>query len=95
MIQRMHLESYAHVDLTRREVALPISTYQGVRIATAYRANLIVERTVLLELKAVERLLPIHEAQTLTCLRHSRLKLGLLMNFNVTRLKFGVRRFVV
>ena len=58
-------------------------------------ADIIVEGSVLLELKAVERLVPIHHAQLLTYLRLSGLRLGLLLNFNVPRLKDGIRRFIL
>ena len=61
---------------------------------SAYRADLVVDDSVLLELKAPERLLPIHEAQTLTYLKHSGLRVGLLINFNVTSLIRGVRRYI-
>ena len=77
----------------RQEVAIPIR-YQGVEIDTSYRADLVVDDCVLLELKAVERLLPIHSTQVLTYLRLSGLHVALLVNFNVTKLKFGIRRFV-
>jgi GxxExxY protein len=76
-----------------REVAIPI-TFQELRIETAYRADLIVDDAVLLELKSVPQLLPIHDAQMLTYLKHSGIHVGLLMNFNVTRLKAGIKRFV-
>jgi len=68
---------------------------EGLEIAGAYRADIIVEGSVLLELKAVERLVPIHHAQLLTYLRLSGLRLGLLLNFNVPRLKDGIRRFIL
>lgn len=77
----------------RHEVVLPIS-YKGRSIAGAYRADVVVEETVLVELKAVERILPIHEAQTLTYMRLGNLPVGLLLNFNVPRLKEGIRRFI-
>lgn len=77
----------------RQEVSIPID-YKGVDISGAYRADVIVENSVLLELKAVDRLLPIHEAQILTYLKLSGLSVGLLMNFNVTRLRLGIRRLV-
>ena len=76
-----------------QEVAIPVR-YEGVDIECAYRADIIVDRSVLIELKAVERLLPIHEAQVLTYLRLSGMRLGLLLNFNAMRLKDGMRRFV-
>src|SRR6476469_3430507 len=76
----------------RSEVAIPIR-YAGSQFESGYRADLVVEGKVLVELKAVERLLPIHEAQTLTYLRHSNLPVGLLINFNVIQLTRGIRRF--
>jgi GxxExxY protein len=77
----------------RREVPLPI-VYQDLRVERAYHADIVVEQTVLLELKAVERILPIHEAQTLTYLRLSGCRIALLMNFNSVMLKDGLRRFI-
>ena len=79
--------------LVSREVPIGI-TYKGLVVPTLYRADLIVEGMTLVELKSVEKLLPIHEAQTLTYLRHAHLSVGLLMNFNVKMLKDGIRRFV-
>ena len=73
----------------------PISIdYRGHFIESAYRANLVIENSVLLELKSVEALLPVHEAQVLTYLKFLKARVGLLMNFNVTNLMRGVRRFV-
>ena len=77
----------------QQEVVIPIR-YRGMDIDSVYRADVIVDGRVLLELKAVETLLPLHEAQTLTYLRHSNMPVGLLINFNVKRLMLGVRRFV-
>ena len=77
----------------RHEVPVPIS-YKGYTVDFGYRADIIVEDKLLLELKAVEAVLPVHEAQLLTYLKHSGLRVGLLMNFNVPRLVNGLRRFV-
>ena len=77
----------------RRQAELPIH-YKGVHIGCGYRADIIVEGSLLLELKAVGRLEAIHEAQILTYLRLSGLWLGLLLNFNVRSLRHGIRRFV-
>src|SRR5271157_9077 len=77
----------------QREVPLAI-IYEDLRLNGGYSADIIVERTVLLELKSVERILPVHEAQTLTYLRLSGCKVGLLMNFNSVMLKDGLRRFI-
>lgn len=60
----------------------------------AYYADIIVELSVLLELKSVQSLLPVHEAQTLTYLRLSGCQIALLMNFNSVMLKDGLRRFI-
>jgi len=75
------------------EVAIEVS-YKGIQVPTAYRADVIVEDCVMVELKAVERILPIHEAQMLTYLKHTGLRLGLLLNFNAPRLAAGIRRFL-
>ena len=76
-----------------KEVALPVR-YKDTEISSGYRIDLLVQRSVIVELKAVEALLPIFTAQLLSYLRMSGLKLGLLINFNVTQLKDGVRRVV-
>jgi GxxExxY protein len=83
-----------HDDMPfQTEIPLPI-VYEDVRIDRGFRADIIVDRTVLLELKSVERILPIHEAQTLTYLRLSGCRGGLLMNFNCILLKDGLQRFI-
>lgn len=76
-----------------RQVVLPI-TYQGLKLDAGYRLDLVVEGSVIVELKAIERLHPVHEAQLLSYLRMSDLRLGLLINFNVKLLRDGVRRVV-
>ena len=80
-----------HVD---KEVPISIA-YDGTVIEGAFRADLIVDRRILLELKSVEALLPIHDAQVLTYLKFLQLRVGLLVNFNVPRLMSGVHRFVL
>jgi GxxExxY protein len=77
----------------RQEQPIAID-FKGQLIENAYRADLIVADTVLVELKAVEALLPVHEAQVLTYLKFLNLRVGLLLNFNVTSLRQGIRRFV-
>jgi GxxExxY protein len=77
-----------------RQVSLPI-IYHDVRLECGYRLDVVVEERVLLELKATEKLTPIHEAQMLTYLRMSKLKVGLLINFNHGVLKDRIRRFVL
>jgi GxxExxY protein len=77
----------------RTQVALPL-IYESVIIEKAYRVDLIIEGSVIVELKTVTSLLPIHEAQLLTHLRLSHLRLGLLLNFYGARLRDGIRRIV-
>jgi GxxExxY protein len=76
-----------------RQVPLPL-IFDGLRLDKAYQADIIVENTVLLELKSVERILPIHEFQRRTYLRLSPCRIGLLINFNSVMLKDGLRRFI-
>ena len=68
--------------------------YDGVVLDSGFKLDLLVESAIIVELKAVETLLPVHSAQILTYLRLSDLRLGLLMNFNVSLLKDGILRFV-
>jgi GxxExxY protein len=68
--------------------------YEEVKLECGYRMDLLVERSVVVEVKSVDALAPIHEAQTLSYLRLSGCKLALLINFNVTVLKDGIRRFI-
>jgi GxxExxY protein len=74
-----------------KQVALPIS-YKEVELEIGYRLDLLVEHKVIVELKSVSELLPIHTAQLLTYLKLSEHRLGLLINFNVAKLTEGVRR---
>ena len=77
------------------ETEVPILvTFKGARVDAAYRADVVVDDTVVVEIKAVEKLLPVHEAQLLTYLKLSRKRVGLLLNFNVPRLSSGIRRLV-
>ena len=77
----------------QRQKPLPV-TYRGVRIDCGYRIDLLVEDQVVVEVKAVEKLEPIHEAQLLSYLRLSGCSVGLLINFNVKLLKNGIKRLV-
>ena len=76
-----------------RQHPLPV-VYKGIRLEGGYRLDVLVENSLVLELKAVEALLPVHEAQLLTYLKLSGLPLGLLLNFNVPILKQGIKRIV-
>ena len=75
------------------QVGLPI-TYDGTQIDVGYRIDLIVERVVIVELKAVEKLRPLHKAQILSYLKLSGLRVGLLINFNTVSLKDGIQRII-
>jgi GxxExxY protein len=74
-----------------RQVMIPI-VYKEVSLAAAYRLDIVVEGKVLVEVKAVERIAIVHEAQLLTYLRHTRIPTGLLLNFNCAVLRDGIRR---
>jgi len=69
--------------------------YKSIKLECGYRLDLLVENCVIVELKSIDAIAPIHEAQILTYLRLSKLKIGLLINFNVTVLKNGLRRYIL
>ncbi len=77
----------------RSQAVLPVE-YDGCKIDVGYRIDLIAAGTVIVEIKAVDKLAPIHEAQLLSYLKLSGVKLGLLLNFNVIRMKEGIKRMV-
>ncbi|MCX7765780.1 MAG: GxxExxY protein [Candidatus Sumerlaeia bacterium] len=77
-----------------RERKLPIE-YKGIKLHCGYRLDLLIANLVVVEIKTVEALLPIHETQLLTYLKLGGWKVGLLINFNVPVLRDGVRRFVL
>jgi len=77
----------------KRQVILPIE-YKGIKIESAYRLDLLVEDKIILELKSVAAIEPIHESQLLTYLKLTKLWLGLVINFNVPLLKDGIKRIV-
>ncbi len=78
----------------RRQVPLPV-IYDGVEIECGYIADVVVDEQVILELKSVEHILPVHEAQLLTYLRLSGCPIGLLINFNTVSLTDGIKRRVL
>lgn len=78
----------------QRQVPLPV-IYKEVHLDIGYRLDIVVNKSLILELKTVEKLLPIHEAQLLTYLRLSGLKTGLLLNFNTAVLRDGIKRMVL
>ena len=99
LLESAYEECLAH-ELTlcgiahRRQHPLPIE-YKGVHLDCGYRIDLLVDDRLILELKAVEKLLLIHQAQVLTYMRLAEVPVGLLINFNVPQLRDGIRRFVL
>ncbi|MBP7552513.1 MAG: GxxExxY protein [Spirochaetes bacterium] len=76
------------------EVEIPIK-YKDVKISCGYRIDLIVENKIIIELKSVEKIIPVHEAQILTYMKLSGIKIGLLINFNSKLIRDGIKRFVL
>ena len=87
------------VELSNRGIAYEAQSpvdiiYEGKRVDAGLRVDLLVERSIILELKAVDKLMPIHQAQLLTYLKLTDLRLGLLINFNVALFKERVKRMI-
>ena len=80
--------------LVERQKALPI-IYKGIKVDAGYRLDIVVNNCVIVELKSVETLHPIHTSQLITYLKLSNIKHGLLINFNVKSLKEGIKRDIV
>jgi GxxExxY protein len=87
-LERVLLKRGHHVQ---RQLAAPLE-FDGLTFDNGYRMDLVVDRTVVVEVKAVERVLPVHHAQLLTYLELSGLTVGLLLNFNVLHLRHGITR---
>ena len=77
-----------------RQVAIPV-IYKSLAIGEGFKADIVVARQVILEIKAVTTILPVHEAQLLTYLSMSRIRVGLILNFHAPRMIDGLRRYVV
>lgn len=77
-----------------RQVPIPV-VYKGNQLEVGFRIDLLVENTLIVELKAVETVLPIHEAQVFTYLRLTKSRVGLLLNFNVVSMKNGIKRIIL
>jgi GxxExxY protein len=77
-----------------KEVPVPV-IYKGIAIPLGFRADVVVDNVVILEMKSVAALIPAHDTQVLTYLRMSRLRVALLMNFGAQLLKDGLKRFIV
>jgi GxxExxY protein len=73
---------------------LPVN-YNGVKLDCGYRVDLLVDNKIIIELKSVDKVLPIHQAQLLTYMKLAGIKIGLLMNFNVRFMKNGIKRMVL
>jgi GxxExxY protein len=78
----------------KRQVSVPI-IYEGVTLDAGLRLDIVVADRIVVEIKAVERLIPLFDAQVLTYLKLTRMELGLLINFNVSLIKNGIRRIVL
>jgi GxxExxY protein len=85
--------SLLHLEF-EQEKPIPLD-YKGLKVDCGYRLDFLVEQSVIVELKSVDQLLPIHSAQLLTYLKLSGCKIGLLMNFNVPILKQGIKRLAL
>ena len=78
----------------KKQKALPV-VYKNIKVDAGYRLDIVVNNAVIIEIKAVEELHPVHTAQLITYLKLSGIKYGLLINFNVRSLKEGIRRYIV
>jgi GxxExxY protein len=86
------MQEFADVGITaKRQVEVPVF-YRGVNLGAGFRADFIVEEQLILEIKAVEAVVPVHLSQLITYLKLANIKRGLLLNFNVRLLKDGIKR---
>ena len=74
-----------------RQIGIPIS-YEGIRMDLGFRADLVIDNKLIVELKSIENILPVHKKQLLTYLKLTKMRLGLLVNFNVELIKEGIIR---
>ena len=99
LLESAYEQCLAH-ELSRDNITFQLQLAQPVRykdvlLDCGYRIDVLVENQLIIELKSVEKLLGIHEAQLLTYMKLAEIKIGLLMNFNVIKLKEGIKRFVL
>jgi GxxExxY protein len=87
--RELELQGIAH----QRQVVLPLE-YKGIQIAKGYIIDLLIENSLIIEIKSVDKLLPVHSAQLMTYMRLQRTASGLLINFNVHTLVHGIRRIL-
>jgi GxxExxY protein len=80
--------------LIKRQQPTPV-VYKEVKLDCGYRIDLLIENSVVVELKVVDSIIPVHEAQILTYMKFANKTIGLLINFNVTVLKNGIKRFII
>ncbi len=85
-------ELFSQGLLVERQVPLPV-IYKNIELECGYRIDILVENSVIIELKSIEELMPVHEAQILTYMKLTNKEVGLLINFNVTLLKNGIVRY--
>jgi GxxExxY protein len=99
LLEKVYEECLCHLLIkdgfhVERQKDLPIE-FDDIQMDVGFRLDLVVEKKIVVELKAVEKILPVHEAQVYTYLKLSKLPIGLLLNFNVKLLKEGIRRMVM
>ncbi len=99
LLESAYEECLAHEFTLRgiqfeRQKPLPV-VYKGIKLDCGYRLDFLVAQSVVVELKAVEKLMPIHDAQTITYLKLTKCKLGLILNFNVRLMRTGIKRVVL
>ncbi len=99
LLESVYVTAMKHVlenggTLVETEVKLPI-LFEGIRLESGLRLDMLIEKCVIVELKAVENMNPVYKAQLMTYLRLSGVRLGFLINFNVPHLKDGIKRIVV
>ncbi|MCB8928020.1 MAG: GxxExxY protein [Ardenticatenaceae bacterium] len=99
LLESAYEECLAHEFTLRsiqfeRQKPLPV-VYKGIKLDCGYRLDFLVSESVIVELKAVEQLMPIHHAQTITYLKLTNCKLGLILNFNVRLMRTGIKRVVL
>ena len=99
LLESVYRKTMKHVlvlggTLAETEVDIPI-VFEGVKLDSGFRIDLLAEKCVIAELKSVEKMNPVFEAQLITYLRLSKVRLGFLINFNVPHLKDGIKRIVV
>jgi len=89
LCRELHIQGFT----IERQRPIPL-TYKGTQLECVYRRDIVVNGRIVVELKCVEKIMPIHEAQLLTYLKLSNIKVGLIINFNISVLKDGIKRLV-